>query len=426
MEERLKEEVELKLGQKIISRGNCQLLSDLIYEQQKKHISYNTLRRFFKVDKGAQHKASQQTLNTLSKYIGFPNYFAFTSGEPSKVSWELHNELFYCLDEKANSKLLNFLISCRIQKSPQLMELLAVSFRELFLAKKYAEIHQVCKSKGLNLIGLSYSERVQFGHSVGLLLRNLVIPKKELIALAENTVFLEMVFLIFVDYSSLNSNETTYVKLITLIENGEVRLKRKDALFFQCLGFLRNFLLEIPNVPFRHKPQGSLHPILYSRVCSVLLIQNVRLNKSNQYIINDLTKKLKGPLENRMDYIFEVITTALLLKDFELMEFIAGSDTYAEGKLYQESHLQQVLIVKMIYFLKKGWVKKAQKNLIHVNKKGWGRSYFDIYELFLLILTFELETDASIKKRILTNYLQQVKKLNYSLFNKAFLLNYFK
>jgi len=61
MEERLKEEVELKLGRKIVSRGDCQLLSDLIFEQQHKQISYNTFRRFFNVDKTANHQPSIQT-----------------------------------------------------------------------------------------------------------------------------------------------------------------------------------------------------------------------------------------------------------------------------------------------------------------------------------------------------------------------------
>jgi hypothetical protein len=127
-----------------------------------------------------------------------------------------------------------------------------------------------------------------------------------------------------------------------------------------------------------------------------------------------------------MDYIFEVITTSLLLKDFGLMEFVLKSEPHAGGKLYQESHLQQVLIVKMIFQLKNGLIKKAKKNLVHINKKGWGRSYFDIYELFLLILTYKLVLDEASRKRVLNSYLQKVKQLKYSHFNKEFLLNYFE
>ena len=179
MEERLKEEVELKLGRKIVSRGDCQLLADLIFEEQHKQISYNTFRRFFNVDKTANHQPSIQTLNVLSSFVGFRNYFSFASGEPSKVSWELQNELYFRLAEDNTTKLLNFLIACRIQKVPQLLELLTVSFRELLLSKKYSAVHEVSKSKGLNLLDLSYSERIQFGRSVGLLLRKINIPKKE-------------------------------------------------------------------------------------------------------------------------------------------------------------------------------------------------------------------------------------------------------
>jgi hypothetical protein len=426
MEERLKEEVELKLGNKIVSRGDCQLLSDLIFEQQKKQVSYNTLRRFFNVDKSAEHKPSRQTLNVLSIFVGYSNYFAFNSGEPSKVSWELQNELYNCLGDSEDSNLLNFLTFCRIQKTPLLMELLSISFRESFLTGNYKAIHMLCNSKGLNLIGLNYSERVQFGRTVGLLLRSITVPQNELIALAENRVFIEMVFLIFVDYSSLNIKNNNYVKLMNLVAAGKVRLKRKDALFFQCLSFLRNFLIGVPNAFVDLKPHNTLHPILYSRVCSVQLIQNAMCNIPSTNIVADLQNKLDGDLVNRMDYIFEVMTTALLLKDFELMAFVSKSGPYAQGKLYQESHLQQVLIVKLIYLIKNGFIKQAKKNLIHVNKKGWGRSYFDIYEIYYLILSYKIEADESIKKRIFKSYLKKIKQLNYSLFDRAYILNYFK
>ena len=426
MEERLKEEVELKLGRKIVSRGDCQLLADLIFEEQHKQISYNTFRRFFNVDKTANHQPSIQTLNVLSSFVGFRNYFSFASGEPSKVSWELQNELYFRLAEDNTTKLLNFLIACRIQKVPQLLELLTVSFRELLLSKKYSAVHEVSKSKGLNLLDLSYSERIQFGRSVGLLLRKINIPKKELIALAENNIFLEMVFLIFVDYSSLNTTNTNHIQLMESISNGEVRLKKKDALFFQCLNYLSNFLTGKPNAIFKMKPQSNLHPILYSRVCSVRWIQNTLMKISNDSILKDLQNKLEGPLENKMDYIFELITASLLLKDFGLMELVLKSESHTGGKLYQESHLQQVLIVKIIFQLKNGLIKKAANNLVHINKKGWGRSYHDIYELFLLIVTYKLVLDEASRGRVLNSYLQRAKQLKYSHFNKEFLLNYFE
>ena len=426
VEERLKEEVELKLGKKIINRGDCQLLSDLIFEQQKKQISYNTLRRFFKVDKIADHKPSSQTLNVLSKFVGHENYFSFTSGEPSKASWELQNELFYYLDQLDTTKLQNFLIACRIQKAPNLIELLTVCFRELLLSKNYKAVHEISQSKGLNLFGLSYSERVQFGRSVGLVMRKIKIPKKELIALAENNVFLEMVFLIFVDYSSLNVSHSNYIRLMEYVSAGVLKLKRKDQLFFECLSYLRKLLIgeTLPNLTIR--PSNNLHPILYSRLCSVLIIQNSFSKSSNASILEGIAKKMQSRALNKMDYIFELITTALLLRDFELMSFVVNSEAYAEGKLYQEAHLQQLIVVKTMLHIKRGAPIKAKKNLLHINKKGWGRSYFDIYDLFLLVINYEMESDSANKKKIMHDYLKKVKQLNYSFFNKNYLLDYFK
>jgi hypothetical protein len=409
-----------------MNRGDCQLLSDLIFEQQKKQISYNTLRRFFKVDKNANQKPSSQTLNVLSKFVGHANYFSFTSGEPSKASWELQNELFYYLDQLDTTKLQNFLIACRIQKAPNLIEILTVCFRELLLSKNYKAVHDISQSKGLNLFGLSYSERVQFGRSVGLVMRKIKIPKKELIALAENNVFLEMVFLIFVDYSSLNVSHSNYIRLMEYVSVGAVKLKRKDQLFFECLSYLRKLLIgePLPNLTIR--PSNNLHPILYSRVCSVLIIENSFSKNSNASILEGIAKKMQSRAVNKMDYIFELITTALLLRDFELMSFVVNSEAYAEGKLYQEAHLQQLIVVKTMLHIKRGAPIKAKKNLLHINKKGWGRSYFDIYDLFLQVINYEMESDSAIKKKIMHDYLKKVKQLNYSFFNKNYLLDYFK
>ena len=426
MEERLKEEVELKLGKKIMNRGDCQLLSDLIFEQQKKLISYNTLRRFFKVDKNANQKPSSQTLNVLSKFVGHANYFSFTSGEPSKASWELQNELFYYLDKLDTTKLQNFLIACRIQKAPNLVELLTVCFRELLLSKNYKAVHDISQSKGLNLFGLSYSERVQFGRSVGLVMRKINIPKEELIALAENNVFLEMVFLIFVDYSSLNVSHSNYIRLMEYVSVGAVKLKRKDQLFFECLSYLRKLLIGEPLPNLTIGLSNNLHPILYSRVCSVLIIENSFSNASNASILEGIAKKMQTRDVNKMDYIFELITTALLLRDFELMSFVVNSEAYAAGKLYQEAHLQQLIVVKTMLHIKRGAPIKAKKNLLHINKKGWGRSYFDIYDLFLQVINYEMASDSAIKKKIMHDYLKKVKQLNYSFFNKKYLLDYFK
>jgi hypothetical protein len=210
------------------------------------------------------------------------------------------------------------------------------------------------------------------------------------------------------------------------VSAGVLKLKRKDQLFFECLSYLRKLLIgeTLPNLTIR--PSNNLHPILYSRLCSVLIIQNSFSKSSNASILEGIAKKMQSRALNKMDYIFELITTALLLRDFELMSFVVNSEAYAEGKLYQEAHLQQLIVVKTMLHIKIGAPIKAKKNLLHINKKGWGRSYFDIYDLFLLVINYEMESDSANKKKIMHDYLKKVKQLNYSFFNKNYLLDYFK
>ena len=67
----LKEEVERKLGTEIRRRGECQLLSDAILQEQGETLNYNTLRRFFGVDKKSNVIPSRNTLDILSVFLGY-------------------------------------------------------------------------------------------------------------------------------------------------------------------------------------------------------------------------------------------------------------------------------------------------------------------------------------------------------------------
>ena len=67
----LKNEIEQKLGISIQRRGDCQLLSDAVLTELGESINYNTIRRFFGVDKSSVIEPSKNTLNILSKFLGY-------------------------------------------------------------------------------------------------------------------------------------------------------------------------------------------------------------------------------------------------------------------------------------------------------------------------------------------------------------------
>ena len=75
MIEELKEITFKKIGHKIKTRGDCHNLVEMVYIATEKEISYNTLRRFFGLDKNT--KPSKRTLDIMCVFNGFDSYLNF-------------------------------------------------------------------------------------------------------------------------------------------------------------------------------------------------------------------------------------------------------------------------------------------------------------------------------------------------------------
>ena len=75
MESNLKEAIEKKFGAKILTRGDCEKLAQVIFEQTGNGINYNTLRRIYGL--APPVKVRIDTLNTLSVYVGYRSYYQF-------------------------------------------------------------------------------------------------------------------------------------------------------------------------------------------------------------------------------------------------------------------------------------------------------------------------------------------------------------
>jgi hypothetical protein len=71
MIEILQSEIQQKLGVRIKKRGDCQFLSDAILGEVGETLNYNTIRRFFGVDKNTTARPSINTLDLFSKFLGY-------------------------------------------------------------------------------------------------------------------------------------------------------------------------------------------------------------------------------------------------------------------------------------------------------------------------------------------------------------------
>ena len=64
MNKKLITKIEKKIGRQILKRGDCQYLSDRIFEDNNNNtLSYNTIRRAFYLDINSNVQVSRSTLN---------------------------------------------------------------------------------------------------------------------------------------------------------------------------------------------------------------------------------------------------------------------------------------------------------------------------------------------------------------------------
>lgn len=97
----LKQEVEKTIGRKILFSSDCHFLQNHIFEQLQFTISFNTLRRFFRLMK-TKYGHSVYTLDVLSNYCGYSSFNDFVMHKKQCQSIEATQQ---------NSALINYLIT---------------------------------------------------------------------------------------------------------------------------------------------------------------------------------------------------------------------------------------------------------------------------------------------------------------------------
>ena len=102
----LKKKTSEKVGFKIKDLSSCIQLSNIILENIDEFVSYNTLRRLYKIVKGTD-LPSKKTLDILSRFNGYHNYQHFIKTYKFENKWKLQNDVY----EIQNTNDLNLLIN---------------------------------------------------------------------------------------------------------------------------------------------------------------------------------------------------------------------------------------------------------------------------------------------------------------------------
>ena len=413
MEFKLKEITEKKIGFKIKSLNDSKRLSEIIANEIDLEISYNTIRRFFGVVKNV--KASNYTLDIVSKFNGFDNYTDFIVNYRLSNKWKQEFEITKIIHKNEDDKLLEYIENKLNQTRSFNLKLIQI-IRELLLVGNFNLVRAIFEIDKMNAKNFNYDDTVLIGMSIGHVIHLIDIKNKEFNELILNENFQDLVITIFVDYGNL---KTYYSKIIEIIHANS---SRKNILEFSkgILNLNIYFNKKLNNSFYSLKIEEDFHPILKSRIFAQYLLtdDNDIIHKLANY---HKTYQMKGYLE--IEYLFEIIFTSIITRKFEVMKWIIEKVKEEEDYkfFYKYEHYNNYLFMKLIYYTKTNNLTKAVSFEQNFTLQAFSKSYEKMALLYYYVYKFH--TDNNLEN--LNAYTKLAKKVNSSFFTKRYLLEYF-
>ena len=448
MNKNLKNKIENKIGRKILKRGDCQYLAERISEENNNTISYNTIRRAFNLDSNSNISPSKSTLNILANFIGHNSYDEFNREGNWNNTWALKIKIVGWINRMDDDELI-YELNLAWSKNENFAITFVSVIRELLLLGKISLANDVILKSKIDLEDLNYSELVFIGNGVGSVLRKIKVNEDDLIMLLNNKFFVDYVFLLFVDYSSLNGY---YGLLHNIIKTEKIKLRNDQNLFFLSIDSFRNLLLkkEIRLIKFLELNKELLHPILIGRLASLEIAACKKMNINYDYVLNYISDQINTSIHHAIDYLYEIKSVSLLTKDFSLMEWIFSCEKSLTSKVssnnkashikqdvfwaddfliqeeYHVAHYQYSLILQFILAIKKNQFRKIAIILKKIDKQKWVLSYHCFLNIFFCIGNYHSVKIQSEKNNFFNIYIKKCEDLNYPIFDKQYLKNYFE
>ena len=410
----LKTITQKKLGFRIDDYNTSKKLSEIIYIETGFEISYNTLRRFFGIVKSV--KPSNYTLNTLSVFNGFKSYTDFVMNFHLKNRWKEDFQIVSLMDDR-KKKILKY-IQTNLHSKREFVLKLTQIIRELMLIKDYDLLLQIFSLDQMNFNYFNFDDVAYIGNCTGPLLKTFDLKSDDVQTLILNDNFLDLIITIYVDYEHLNSYYGDCIKII------KKHCDREDISQF-CKGVLNlNMYLnnEKENQMFKLKLNSNFHPILKSRVIAQELFH---VPEDLTSILNNYDQKFQEGNKINIDYYYEIITTAIVTRNFEVMVWILNKfePNTKYDNFYKFEHYEHFGLMAMILY-------KYHKDYNNLN--FWLKSIsFDNfsrpYETFMLQYVYILKyhNSKANKEFYKTKYIESAKYLYPKFFTEDYLINYF-
>lgn len=408
----LKKKTFERVGFKINNLGSAIQLSNIILEEKDEFISYNTIRRLFKIVK-TNENPSKKTLDIISRFNGYNNYNHFIKTFKYENKWKLQNDIYEILNKMDLDLLIHFIRKNLRAKEDHVTIVIQV-LRELFLQKRYHELYKTLEIEELKIENLTYDEVAHIGNGIGLLLRKIKLEDDVIKTLLKIKNYQDLVYTMFVDYANLNKYYLSHIKIFKTIKSADYLIA-----FTESLENLHCYLNLKKTIHLDIRLKEDYHPILKSRIISQNILNKNKniIQKLEQYYLQQNNPKL--PIE----YFYELIISAMISQNFEVMKWIIKKveKNIEENYIYHIRHVQHYIIMKSFYFASVEDEIQFKKNMKQFAIEAASTSYKEMLKVFILVSQYQFANGHD-KFELKKEYKKLSKKLGYTLFDENYLI----
>jgi hypothetical protein len=234
---------------------------------------------------------------------------------------------------------------------------------------------------------LNYEHKLFIGNSVGVLFKQLHLPDEDLRKCCCNPSFQEYVFLIYVDYSSLNG---WYGRALTIASESMDHSPNSFAIFLFCLKEWKNYLngifLDSKGIQ-KMEYDARFHPILNSRICAIKLLDKP---VDTEAILNDYSSFLsENKLVHLYDAFYEIFLASVFVSEPALFDWLNKVKlNLVPTSIYHAQHhqlLQLSSLFEGLYYKKRNQIEKVltsiKPNLFRNSYREFILSLYSVFSL---------------------------------------------
>ena len=430
-QKQLRIDIERQIGFKITSSSDIKVFINLLGEYQIEDLSFNTLRRFWGLL--AQTKASQNTLNKLSLFLGYQSFFSYINEKNKFELWHTEvklQRLKYKEDlTPSDLKFIN-----KIGQTQGTVHYFITLFEHAVQYEKWDYIQTLFNSKYLNLFVKKKVEdldnNIKIASLIFIKLKSIPLFdfKELMIKLIDIKNFKQNIIYIYVDLMNMNGR---YGYLIDMI--ADKNLENEEEIFIKLLKGQAYFLNHGKTKKTRIDESKLLNlpETLAGRYLGFQILHASQISDQNseQYYWKLFFDLITEDTDMR-NYLHEFIHHLLLAKQFKKIDHLMSKYYNEILDIFHIHNYLDVFLFNLIDAMssyRSSNTRRAQIIFKNLDKdKILYNSYCDYYLMFYNISGYHLSDSQQEKNKFKQEYLSLKELTGFMLFSEDYLLNFFK